>query len=199
MRLHAHPLSGHSHKVRLLLGFLGVAYEEVRVDIEGGEHKRPPFLALNPAGTVPVLETGDTVVSDSQAILVYLAASHGDTSWLPTAALAQAEVARWLSFAANEMHHGPNMARLRVKFGAPLDRDAVNAASHAALGQLNQRLNGRDWLAGSTITIADLACAPYAALAPEGDIALHAYANVTGWLDRIRNRDGFTSMPGWGS
>lgn len=198
MRLHAHPLSGHSHKVRLLLGFLGIPYEEVRVDIEGGAHKRAPFLAMNPSGTVPVLEAGDVVIPDSQAILVYLAASHVDTTWLPKTPIGRAEVARWLSFAANEMHHGPNMARLRVKFGAPLDREAVETAAHSALTLLEERLKNRDWLVGESISIADLACAPYGALAPEGGIALDRYGHVTEWLDRIRTRDGFTPMPGWG-
>lgn len=68
LRLYNHEISG---KVRLLLSLLGLNYELVRVDLMKGEHKQPDFLALNPFGQVPVLVDGNTMVSDSQAILTY--------------------------------------------------------------------------------------------------------------------------------
>lgn len=81
MKLYSHRLSGNCHKVRLLLGFLGLDYEEHLVDFEGGEHQQAPFLTLNPAGTIPVLDDDGTVIVDSQAILVYLAARYAEGHW----------------------------------------------------------------------------------------------------------------------
>ena len=73
IRIHGFPLSGHSHRVQLFASLTGIPHENVLVDLAAGEHKTPEFLALNPAGQVPVLEDGEVVLSDSNAILVYLA------------------------------------------------------------------------------------------------------------------------------
>ena len=62
---------------------------------------------------------------------------------------------------------------------------------------LDGQLSATGWLAGDGPTIADLACAPYAALAPEGHVALDPHPNVKAWLGRIHDTHGFTPMPGW--
>ena len=118
MKLYFHPLSGHSHRARLFASLLGVPHELVEVDLKDGAHKKPEFLALNPFGQVPVLEDGSIVVSDSNAILVYLAKKHGRSDWLPDEAGAAAAVQRWLSVAANEVANGPAAARAVTGFGA---------------------------------------------------------------------------------
>ncbi|HEX7638131.1 MAG TPA: glutathione S-transferase N-terminal domain-containing protein, partial [Burkholderiaceae bacterium] len=56
IRFHHYPLSGHSHRVELMLTMLGLPVERVFVDIPGGATRRPEFLALNPFGQVPVIE-----------------------------------------------------------------------------------------------------------------------------------------------
>ena len=73
IRIHRHPLSGHAHRVELFANLTGINHELIDVDLAAGEHKKPDFLALNPAGQVPVLRDNDVVLSDSNAILVYLA------------------------------------------------------------------------------------------------------------------------------
>lgn len=73
MRLHDFDLSGNCYKVRLFLSLIGQHAERVSVDLRGGEHKHPAFLAINPRGQVPTLEDGSLSLGDSQAILVYLA------------------------------------------------------------------------------------------------------------------------------
>ena len=64
VRIHRHPLSGHSHRVELFAKLGGINHELVDVDLLAGEHKKEPFLSLNPAGQVPVIEDGDTTVAD---------------------------------------------------------------------------------------------------------------------------------------
>ena len=122
IKLYRHPLSGHSHRVQLLLSLLGLDADLVEVDLAAGEHKQPGFLARNPLGQVPVLEDDDHSIADSNAILVYLAREYDtDNRWLPTDPLAAAEVQRFLSIAAGQKAHGPAAARLVNVFGATLD------------------------------------------------------------------------------
>ena len=73
MKLYHHPLSGHSHRARLLLSLLGIDHDLVEVDLSAAANKAWHFLELNPFGQVPVLIDGDAAIADSNAILVYLA------------------------------------------------------------------------------------------------------------------------------
>ncbi len=73
MKLHFHPVSTASRPVIAFLAEAKIAYEPVVVDIMTGEHLKEPFLSLNPSGQVPVLEDGDFVLTESSAILKYLA------------------------------------------------------------------------------------------------------------------------------
>ncbi len=197
IKLHGHELSGNSSKVRLLLGLTGVPYQWVRVDLMAGEHKQPAFLALNPFGQVPVLEDGDTILSDAQAILFYLAARQGDGQWLPSAPLEQARVVRWLSIAAGEVRQGPESARLHHLFGVkaiPIERATEKAAF--ILNQLEQHLSDRLWLELDRPTIADIAVFPYVALAGDGGIDLAPYPHVRAWIARIQALPGYVPMKG---
>lgn len=196
MKLYSHPLSGNCHKVRLLLSMLKLDHEETVVDLLKGAHKSPDFLALNPLGQVPVLVDGDATLRDSQAILVYLARKHGGEAWLPTGALELARVVQWLSFAANEVAHGPNMARLHFLLGVPMDIEAVQERARGVLRLLDQHLASRAWLELERPTIGDLAVFPYVGLAPEGKVPLDDYHHVTAWIQRIRELPGYVSMPG---
>jgi len=197
MRLYTHALSGNSHKVRLLLGALGLFYEEIAVDIPAGAHRAEAFLHLNPLGQVPVLEDGSLILRDSQAILAYLARRYDPTSaWLPDDAEGVGRVQQWLSFAANEIHHGANLARLHFLLGVPVDLPAVQAKARDALAQLDARLDERDWLELDRPTVADLACFPYAALAPEGRVLLDPYPHVRAWIGRVKALPGYVPMPG---
>ncbi|MBV8063056.1 MAG: glutathione S-transferase, partial [Nevskia sp.] len=127
MKLYRFPLSGHSHRAELFLSLLGVEHQLVDVDLSQGAHKAPEFLALNPFGQVPVLDDEGVIVSDSNAILVYLAKKYGRTDWLPEAPQAAAAVQRWLSVAAGELKQGPATARAAVLFGVRINVDEVMA------------------------------------------------------------------------
>ena len=135
-RLHRHPLSGHAHRARLFLSLVGQPCEIVAVDLAKGEHRTPDFLRLNPFGQVSVLVDGETVVPDSNAILVYLAKRLGRTDWLPEDAAGAARVQRWLSVAAGPIAFGPAAARLITVFGATNTRSpgASSASSGWASG-----------------------------------------------------------------
>ncbi|MDI3291290.1 glutathione S-transferase family protein [Polyangium sp. 15x6] len=196
MKLYSHPLSGNSHKVRLLLSMLRLEHEEIVVDLLNGEHKTPSFLAMNPLGQVPVLVDGDETLRDSQAILVYLARKYGGEAWLPSDPAGLARVVQWLSFAANEVHHGPFLARLHFLLGVQLDLGLAQDRSRAALDVLDAHLAKRAWLEHDRPTIADIAVFPYVGLVREGKVQLDDYRNVIAWVERIRALPGYVSMPG---
>ena len=183
--LYRHPLSGHCHRVELFLSLLGRPYATVDVDLLAGEQKAPSFLALNLFGQVPVIDDNGTVISDSNAILSYLAARYDDGRLMPRDAAGAAAVQRWFSVAAGEIARGPGMARLIKLFNAPYNyEDAVSVAG-TILGRLESHLQDRAFLVADHLTAADVALYSYTARAPEGGIDLTPYPAVLAWLDRV--------------
>ena len=198
--LHGFKLSGHSHRVELMLRLLDLPYAYRPVDLTKREQKLPAFLALNPFGTVPVLEDGEDVIADSTACLVYLASRY-DTArrWLPADPLGAARVQRWLSVAQGPVFNGPSAARVIKKFGAPGDHPRAVAIAKGLLDVLESELAARSFLVGAGPTIADVAVYSYVARAPEGDVSLDAHAAVRRWLARVETLPGFLPMPEFGT
>jgi glutathione S-transferase len=192
MKLYYHPLSGHAHRARLFLSLLDIPHELVLVDLATRAQKSPEMLRMNRFGQVPVLADGDTFISDSNAILVYLAKSHGRTDWLPETPQEAAAVQRWLSVAAGELARGPASARLATVFGAQLDAQDAIARSHALLPHIEAELSERgNWVASDHPTIADVALYSYISSAPEGNVDLSRYPGILGWLERVQALPGF--------
>lgn len=150
---------------------------------------------MNPFGEVPVLQDDGVFISDSTAILVYLAKKTGNTGWLPEDALGAARVQRWLSVASGEIAYGPCAARLLTVFNKPFDADEVIARAHNILALIDGELAGRDWIAADRPTIADVALYSYIARSPEGNVDRFKYGNVTDWLTRIESLEGFLPFP----
>ncbi len=194
VKLYRHPLSGHSHRVELMLSLLDVSTELVFVDLMKGAHKTPEFLALNRFGQVPVIDDNGTVLADSNGILVYLASKYGNGQWLPSDPVEQAKVQRWLSVAAGQISSGPATARLITVFGAGYDAaDAIKRA-HALLQVMEDELANSAFLAGDKATVADVAAYTYVAHAPEGNVSLEEYPNVRAWLARVEALPKFVGM-----
>jgi len=192
MKLYVHPLSGHSHRALLFLSLIGADFEEVFVDLAAGAHKQPEFLKINPFGQVPVLVDGDTVITDSNGILTYVAKKYGRTDWLPETAEGAARIQRWFSVAAGQIAFGPAAARLITVFGAKFNAEEVIARAHAILKLIDAELDGRNWIiGGDQPTVADVALYSYIANAPEGNVDLGGYPRVLAWLRRIEALDGF--------
>lgn len=195
VRLYHHALSGHCHRVELLLSLLGVPYELTEVDIAKGAHKAPEFLERNPFGQIPVLEDGDLVLADSNAILVYLALTYDPSRrWYPADPKAAAAIQQWLSVAAGQLASGPATARLVAVFKLPLDHERAKAIAGQLFAVLEAHLASKSFLVGAEATIADIALYAYTARAPEGGVSLMPYPNVLAWLSRIEALPGFVPM-----
>lgn len=194
IKLYNFPRSGHAHRVELMLSLLQLPTELIFVDLAKGEHKTPEFLAINPFGQVPAIDDSGTIISDSNAILVYLAKRYGEGRWLAEEAVAAARIQRWLSVAAGQVAYGPAAARLITVFGASFNAEEVIHRAHVLLAVMEGELDASLFLAGDTPTIADVANYSYIAHAPEGNVSLEAYPNVRAWLARIEALPGFVPM-----
>ena len=194
IRLYRHALSGHAHRVQLMLSLLDLPFETIDVDLVAGEHKSAAFLARNPFGQVPVIEDGDFTLGDSNAILVYLALTcDARRRWLPADARTQALAQRWLSVAAGPLASGPAAARAARLFRRPHNPQCAVIADQL-FGVMEGQLAGRSWLAADHATIADVAMYSYTAHAPEGGITLEPWPQVRAWLQRVEALPGFVGM-----
>lgn len=196
IRLYRHVLSGHCHRVELMLSLLGVPFEAVDVDFGPTGTRTPEFMARNPFGQLPVIEDGDLTLPDSNAILVYLCRRY-DTSgrWHPADPAIAGRTQRWLSVAARQLAEGPASARVANVFKAPIDRKKVHGIANSLFTIVDAELATKPFLTGGAPTIADIAHYSYTAHAPEGDVSLEPYPNIRAWLARIEALPGFVPMP----
>jgi glutathione S-transferase len=195
IRLHRFALSGHCHRVELMLSLLGLPYEAVDVDLAAREQKTPDFLSKNPRGQVPVIEDGGAFIADSNAILVYLATRYDASGrWYPREAAASARIQQWLSAAAGPLAFGAAAARVIKLFGAPLDHERASSIAAELFGYLEPYLERREFLASEHPTIADIAMYTYTAHVPEGGISLAPYGAIRGWLGRVEALPRFVPM-----
>ena len=192
--LHGTKLSGHVHRVELLLRMLDLPFEFVPApaDVRAGD----AFRKLNPLGQIPVLQDGALTLADSNAILVYLVKRYAPGSgWLPEDAAGAAAVQRWLSIAAGEVMYGPASARALALWGMACDAGRAATVSQRLLGFMEGQLATRAFLAAPHATIADLACYSYVKHAPEGGVKLDGYPALHAWFARVEALPGFVAMP----
>ena len=153
-----------SIRVRWTLQELGVAFEAVTIDLFAGEHRRPEFLMINPAGRLPVLIDGDAVLTESVAIVLYLAEKYPEKKLIPTDIWHRAQLNRWLLFTTTELEQ-PLWRIRRHTAVYPQDKRlpgevALAAEEFAAMAKvLEEHLRGRKFVVGDTVTVGDFVLA----------------------------------------
>jgi glutathione S-transferase len=147
-----------------LLRELDVEFDYVNVDLTKGAHRRPEFLAVNPAGKVPVLVDGDLVLSESVAIALYLAEKYPEGGFVPSDLRARADVYRWLLFTATELEQPLwRIARHTTlyppekKLAAEIPIARQDFLDMAAV--MEKHLQRRSVLVGDTVSVADFVAA----------------------------------------
>jgi glutathione S-transferase len=202
IRLYDFELDENCYKVRLLLSVLGLSYRKVAVNmIPGNEHVSPPLLALNPRGSLPILVDGELVLSEAEAILVYLARAYdAANTWLPTDPKSHGAVAVWLQFAIRDLHVAW-LARRHAMFDEAGDEIALGAAGRRAFRLMDDHMTAREfddakWFVGAAPSLADLALFPAIALSRDFAIEHEAYPALRRWIRRVRGIPGFITMPG---
>ena len=153
-----------SIRARWMLQELGVDFESLTVNLIAGEHLRPEFLKINPAGRLPVLVDGDLVLTESVAIVLYLAEKYPQKGFLPEDIKQRSQVYRWLLFATAESEQPlwrisrhtalyPEHLRLPAEV-SPARQDFTDMAA-----VMEDRMQGCEFIVGNTVTIADFVCA----------------------------------------
>ena len=179
---------------------IALPIERREYDILKGETRTPEFLAtVNANGRIPVLQVGDRLLPESNAACFYLA---DGTRLVPDDRFDRADMLRWMFF--EQYNHEPNIATLRFWFAflgeANLSEQqralvpAKRMAGEDALALMDRHLAGRDWFAGDTCTLADIALYAYTHVAEAGCFRLHDRANVCAWLDRLAALPGYVPM-----
>ncbi|AKU97666.1 Glutathione S-transferase [Labilithrix luteola] len=199
MKLYHSPFSSNALKARVTAHHLGIEPELVTIDLAKGEQRRPEFMAVNPNGKVPVLVDDDFVLSESQAIMAYLADKTPGQTLYPTELRARAEVNKWMFWSAN--HWGPsisqiNWERLVKKFlgmGEPDEAVVAKAVTmfHDFAKVLDSHLEKREWLVGNGVTLADIAVGCPLMVAVPAQLPLASYANLQAWFARVQE------LPAW--
>ena len=153
-----------SLRARWTLQELGVDFEPITVNLQAREHQRPEFLKINPAGRIPVLVDGDTVVTESVAIVLYLGEKYPEKNLLPRDPRARSQVLRWLLFAATELEQPLWRISRHMNLYPEADRSPADIALagrdfREMAPVLEQHLHGREFVAGDRVSVADFVMA----------------------------------------
>jgi glutathione S-transferase len=188
LRIHGDSISGNCLKVKWTADYLGLAYQWIETDILKGESRTPDYLAMNPAGQVPlvVLEDGRTL-AQSNAIMLHLAEG---SALIPAAAFDRAKMFEWLFW--EQYSHEPYVAVARFqmrylgKTAAELGPRIVERGN-GALALLNNALGQRSFLVGEALSLADIALVAYTRVAGEGGFDLALYPDLRRWIARVED------------
>jgi glutathione S-transferase len=190
-RIYGDAVSGNCLKVKWTADLLGVAHEWIETSVLRGETRTTAFLALNPAGQVPLLVTPQgRALAQSNAIILHLAEAHGG-GLLPEENFARAKVYEWLFW--EQYSHEPYIAVRRFlktylnKPDAEIDPKLMDKGL-AALSRMQRQLADAAWIAGEAFTLADISLVAYTRAAHEGGFDLNAFPAVREWVARVEKR-----------
>ena len=198
MKLYHFP-SPNPQKVTFALLELGLDCEQVPVDLAKGEQREPPFLAVNPAGRVPVLVDDGVTLTESQAILAYLGDKTGRL-W-PASAAGRAQALQWLFFLSQHVMPAAGEVALRIRSrvtGVPADETVIargEKALPAALGILEGQLAKNKWLLGSEFSLVDCAYCPILNVIEKAGFSFAGFPKVQAYLDTCRARPTWKETP----
>jgi glutathione S-transferase len=178
--------------------YLESPVEFVRVDLAKGENRTPAYLAINPNGKVPALEDGNTKIWESNAIMCHLARKAKSDLW-PVDPVKQIDVLKWLSW--NSEHftkHAGNLyfqyvIKPKFNIGAPDEKAAEEAIGFAKqfTKVLDDHLDGRTFLLGDHLTVADFAVSVTLPYAEKIRLPLDGFRNVARWKAQLED------LPAW--
>jgi glutathione S-transferase len=178
--------------------YVDAPVEFVRVDLSRGEHKAPGYLAINPNGKIPALEDGDLKIWESNAIMCHLARRAKSDLW-PIDPAKQIEVMKWLSW--NSEHFTRHAGTLyfnhvvKPKFGlGEVDEKAVAEAIGFVtpfVAVLDRELEGRTFLLGDHLTVADFAVSVTLPYADKIGLPIKGFNNIARWHAQLEQ------IPAW--
>ena len=194
IQLHCFGESGHSYKAALGLTLAGLEWEPVFVDFFNGQARSADYKSgTNEMGEAPVLVDGDLRLTQSGVILQWIADTTGKLGGAPED---KYEVLRWVLWDNHKMSSQAGVIRFLMNFVPEEKRPAeviafLSGRFKAALQVLEGRLTGRDWLAGESLTMADISCCSYLFYPEPFGFTRDDWPAIDAWLTRIEG------TPGW--
>jgi glutathione S-transferase len=184
---------GSSFRPHWMLAELGLPYETAKLDMRAGEHKQPAYLAVNPMGQVPAMVYDGFVLTESAAIVHYLAEKHDPSFFGPATPESHATLLRWELFTL--LNVDKNFALLAGKsWGKPAAPEAEAKAREALAGSLavlEAWLAQHQYVAGDAFTVADVVCRPTFNYAEAAEFDLSGYPAITAWAKRCADRPAY--------
>ncbi len=188
--------SGNCYKIALLFSHLHIEHDWREVLVVKGQSRTQEFLALNPVGQIPVVVSGEDVLTQSNAILNYYA---NGTALMPQDPLDVFRVQEWQFF--EQYSHEPTIAVRRfiqTFLGLPAERQAEydqrEAPGYRALEVMEKRLAEHEFLVGDSYSVADISLYAYTHVADEGGFDLSRFTGIRGWLQRVTQQPGHIPM-----
>ena len=187
LTLYGDSISGNCQKPKWTADLLGVPYDWIEVDILQAGTQTEDFLAVNPAGQVPVAPWPDgRVLPQSNAIMLYIAEEAG-SDLVPDDTFKRAKMMSWL-FWEQYSHETAIAVRRFQKHYLKKPDDEIDpnlmAKGRRALGVMEMQLTFTDWLVGDQMTLADIALVAYTRVAHEGGFDLSDFPSVERWISR---------------
>lgn len=203
IKLHCFGESGNSYKAALALELSGLDWEPVYVDFFGGAARSPEFRDLNVMGEAPAMVDGDLTLTQSGAIQDYVVEKSGKLGGKDSTE--NREILRWILWDNHKLSSPAGMTRFLIHF-LPKDKQPegvipfTQGRLKAAYATLNAHLEGRNWIVGNQLTIADLSCCGYLYYPEDFGFDRTKWPHIDAWLTRISDTPGWKSpydlMPG---
>ena len=193
MKLYGFPPSPNTWKVRAVAAHLGIPLELVLVDLSKGEQRKPDYLAINASGRTPTLIDGDFVLTESNAIMQYLASQDANSLW-PNDARARAKITSWQCW---QLAHWGSDACVPLVFQrlvkkllnlGPPDEAAVAKATDVFNREaklLDAHLAKQPYLVGKELTLADFSVAANLLYVEQAELPIEPYGQVQEWFARV--------------
>jgi len=198
LKIYGGDLSAPSNKIRFVANFLGLEYEYKKMSLKDGENRKPEYLALHPAGKIPVIDDGGFVLFESDSIVKYLASKQNSPIY-PAELQRRALVDQWIDFVT--IHVGGSMSKVlfnRVFYSfAKVEKDDRSLQDglnflNRFLPIIEKQLTKSKYLAGMELTLADFDLLANLDPAEVAGVDLGPYQKIAEWRNQLKQRDFYT-------
>jgi glutathione S-transferase len=195
MKLYNNNFSPNAKRVRVAAKELGITLDVHELDFMKGDNKTPEYMAKNPMGKIPTLEHDGYVVWESPAILFYMSTNSGD-KLQPKDVKAKTDMFRWMFWNATHYESGiftlafENMIKPKM-LKQETDKARVATAQkdlERFAPVLNAHLEGKQWLCGNELSLADIAVGTTTEIGTNCGFDLKPYTHIAAWLKRLQDR-----------
>jgi glutathione S-transferase len=197
LKIWGRTTSSNVQKVLWACAEMSIPFERIDAGLQFGRNRDPDYLALNPNGLVPTIEDGKTVIWESNTILRYLAATRGFERLHPKDPVERSHVERWMDWQLSVL--GPPMATLLMGYyRTPPERrdaaalDTAHTRAVAAWRLLEDQLkDGRPYVAGKDITLADITLGMFVHRWYSYPVERPSMPHLKAWYDRLGTRPAY--------